>query len=85
MAVTYQAVFKLAFRDATDRTIKFNGIDAEIVDGIKRKVIAINDSLTAGEAEYFAKTFVSDNGADCIMISSAQVISTDEEVIYNAS
>lgn len=85
MATTRQAVLKLAFRDATDRTFKFNGVDASKVADIKSKVIAINDSLAAGQLNNFAQTFVSDTGAECIMISTAQIITTEEEVIYNAS
>lgn len=80
MAITRQAVLTLAFRDATDRTFKFNGIDPENVDAIKSKVNAINDNMP----DYFAQTFVSDAGAECIMISGAQVITTEEEVIYSA-
>lgn len=85
MATTRQAVLKLAFRDATDRTFKFNGVDPSKISAIKDKVIAINDSLAAGQLNNFAQTFISDNGAECIMISAAQVITTEEEVIYNAS
>ena len=81
MAVTRQAVLTLAFRDATDRKFKFNGIEASAVVGIKSKVLAINANMP----EYFAQTFVSDNGSPCIMISGAQVIETEEEVIYSAS
>lgn len=81
MAVTRQAVLTLAFRDATDRNFKFNGIDASAVVGIKNKVLAINANMP----EYFAQTFVSDNGSPCIMISGAQVIETEEEVIYSAN
>lgn len=80
MATTRQVVLTLAFRDATDRNFKFNGVDASVVADIKDKIYAINDDMP----EYFAKTFVSDNGADCIMISAAQIITTEEEVIYSA-
>jgi len=85
MTTTRQAILTLAFMDATDRKFKFNGIDAENVDAIKSKVTAINIGLASGQMPYFAQTFVSDTGAECIMISGAQVITTEEEVIYNAS
>ena len=80
MATTHQAVLTLAFKDATDRKFKFNGVDESAISSIKDKVLAINADMP----EYFAKTFVSDTGADCIMISAAEVITTEEEVIYNA-
>ncbi len=80
MATTRQVVLTLAFRDATDRNFKFNGVEESVVVDIKSKVNAINDNMPP----YFAQTFVSDNGAECIMISGAQVITTEEEVIYSA-
>lgn len=80
MATTRQVVLTLAFRDATDRNFKFNGVDQSAISQIKDKVLAINDDMP----EYFAHTFVSDTGAECIMISAAQIITTEEEVIYSA-
>lgn len=80
MATTRQVVLTLAFRDATDRNFKFNGVASTALPDVKDKVLAINENMP----EYFAKTFVSDNGADCIMISAAKIIVTEEEVIYNA-
>lgn len=80
MSTNRQVVLTLAFRDATDRNFKFNGVDLSAIADIKDKVNAINDNMP----EYFSKTFVSDTGADCIMISGAQVITTEEEVIYSA-
>lgn len=81
MATTRQVVLTLAFRDATDRNFKFNGVEQSVLSSVKDKVLAINANMPA----YFAQTFVSDNGAECIMISAAQIIITEEEVIYNAS
>lgn len=75
-----QAVLTLAFQDATDRTFKFNGVEDSAIPAMKGKILRINDSMPAA----FAHTFVSDNGAPCIMISGAQVITTEEEVIYSA-
>lgn len=78
--MTVQVVLTLAFRDATDRKFTFNGVDQSVLSDVKDKVLAINANMP----EYFAKTFVSDNGAECIMISGAQIITTEEEVIYSA-
>lgn len=81
MATNRQVVLTLAFRDATDRNFKFNGVDQSALADVKSKIQAINDDMPP----YFAHTFVSDSGAECIMISAAQIITTEEEVIYSAS
>lgn len=81
MSTTRQVALTLAFKDATDRTFKFNGVEAANLSRVKAKVVAINANMP----EHFAKTFVSDSGAECIMVSKAQIIVTEEEVIYNAS
>ena len=82
--MTIQVILTLAFRDATDRNFKFNGVEQAATSSIKDKITAINTGLANGQMPYFAQTFVSDNGAECIMISGAQKIETEEEVIYNA-
>ena len=81
MATNRQVVLTLAFRDAPDRNFKFNGVDQSALADVKSKIQAINDDMPS----YFAHTFVSDSGAECIMISAAQIITTEEEVIYSAS
>lgn len=80
MAATRQVVLTLAFADATDRNFKFNGVEDSAVPAMKGKILRINENMP----ESFKTTFVSDNGAQCIMISAAQVILTEEEVIYSA-
>lgn len=81
MATTRQVVLTLAFRDATNRNFKFNGVEQSVLSSVKDKIKAINADMPP----YFAHTFVSDIGAECIMISAAEIITTEEEVIYNAS
>ena len=81
MATTRQVVLTLAFKDATDRNFKFNGVEQSAIPNIKSKIQAINNNMPP----YFAHTFVSDTGAECQMISAAQIITTEEEVIYSAS
>ncbi len=75
-------IITLAFADATDRRITFNGIDPEydLLDA-KAKVLALNANMPAA----FKTTFVSANGAECVMISKLQSVETTEEVIYYAS
>lgn len=81
MAITRSVILTLAFQDATDRKFKFNGVDADKIDAVKIKVITLNQNMP----QSFKTTFVSDTGAECVMISAAQAVQTEEEVIYHAS
>lgn len=85
MATVNSVKIKLAYEDATSRLYTFNGVEQTALSGVKTRVININDSLESGTAEAFANTFVSAAGAKCKMISQAQIIKTEQEVIYNAS
>ena len=78
---TISVTITLAFADATSRNFKFNGVTSEAVDNMSDKVRIINANMPAN----FATTFVSDNGAQCVMISELKSVKTTEEVIYSAS
>ena len=84
MATTYSVKVTLAYEDATSRNYTFNGVDNMYLPDVKDKVIAINESLEAGTANNFKNTFVSNNGATVKMISKAQIITLQQEVIYSA-
>lgn len=71
----------LAFKDATSRILTFNGVDDEALPQVKAKVKALNANMPPA----LATTFVSTIGAQLIAISKAQIIITEEEVIYSAS
>lgn len=71
----------LAFRDSTSRTYAFSGVDAEAVADVKDKIKAINANMPAT----FSRTFVSNGGAECVMIAAGKIIDVTEEVIYSAS
>lgn len=81
MEVETSLVLKLAYQDATSRNYTLSGVSTTAISQIKNKVIAINANMP----ENFARTFVSDIGARCVMISSARLVTTEEEVIYSAS
>lgn len=85
MATTRMVQLKFAYGDATNRTIKFTGVEQTAFPDVKSKVKAINASLEAGTAPTFAQTFVSAIGAPVTMISEAKLITQTEEVIYSAS
>ena len=85
METTISVQLKFAYSDATNRTIKFTGVNEDYLPDVKDKVKAINDGLEAGTLPAFAQTFVSKIGAPVTMISEAKIIQTTEEVIYSAN
>lgn len=85
MTTTKSVKITLVYEDATSRIYTFNGVENENLPDVKNKIKAINASLTAGTANDFATTFVSDNGRPCKMISKGQIISITQEVLYSAS
>lgn len=81
---TFSVIITLAYADATTRNFKFNGVDPAIFQAETtpvQKVKAINTNMPAS----FKTTFISENGAECTMISKLQSVQTSEEVIYSAS
>lgn len=70
----------VSYTDATSHTYAFNNVRTDALTSIKDKVRAINANMT----QDFKKTFVSSTGAPAMQIGKAQIISTQEEVIYNA-
>jgi len=84
MATNYSVKVTLAYEDATSRIYTFNGVDNMYLPDVKDKVLAINESLEGGTANNFKNTFVSNNGATVKMISKAQIITLQQEVIYSA-
>lgn len=85
MAYVNTVQIKIAYADATSRTIKFSGVEGPNLPDVKDKIIALNSSLTGGTAPTFANTFVSAIGAEAVMISNAKIIRQQEEVIYSAN
>ncbi len=85
MATTRSVKITLVYDDATSRVYTFNGVDSMYLPDVKDHIIDINASLEAGTANNFKTTFVSNNGSPCKMISKGQIISLEQEVIYNAS
>lgn len=73
-------IITLAFKDSTSRNYTFSGVEEEAVGDVKEKVQAINAAMP----ETFSRTFVSNDGAECVMISAARIVTTEEEVIYSA-
>lgn len=76
---TYSVVLTLAYEDVTTRKITFNGVEASKLSNVKNRVKTLNANLP----ESFKKTFVSKDGYDCKMISKAQIVTTEENIIYS--
>lgn len=87
MATVISAKMKLVYNDATSRTYTFNGIATNQILQIKNRVINLNNNIEAEDATAmnFANTFVSANGSPCKGITDAQIIETEQEVIYSAN
>lgn len=81
MEETYSVILTLAYEDATRRNYTFNGVEPEEFGEIKDRILAINADMPAN----FKSTFVSDDGAQCKMISAGKFLVVREEVIYSAS
>lgn len=72
----------LTYTDASSKTISFNDVSST------RTTIQIADAVSSinnNMSDAFKQTFLSTNGAHCASIGKAQVIQTEEEVIYSAS
>lgn len=87
MAQVNSVKIKIAYEDATSRNYTFNGVEDYNLEDVKDKVIALNNAITSSTADglAFKETFVSDSGAQVKAITTATIIITEQEVIYNAS
>lgn len=77
---TLNLVITLAYEDATRRNYTFGGVSESEAPNFKDRILAINADMPIN----FKKTFVSDSGAQCKMISAAKYVRIEEEVIYRA-
>lgn len=68
----------LLYQDGTTRNYTFEGVADSVLPDVKDKVKAIN----ANSEDNFHKTFVSNDGSPVLRIGSAQITSTEEEIIY---
>lgn len=76
---TTNVILTLAYEDSTSRNVTFSGVEDKDVANVKTRVKSLNANLP----ESFKETFVSANGYKCRMISKAQIVTTEEEVIYS--
>lgn len=71
----------ITFADSTSKTIAFENVKETEIPNIATRVQAINANMS----DAFKQTFVNSDGAHAITIGKAQLITTEEEVIYSAS
>lgn len=79
MSTTINAMLTLNYEDNSTRNVTFKDIDNSEIQNIAGRVKAINENMSAN----FRGTFISDNGAAVRSIGKAQVIRTEETVIYS--
>lgn len=77
---TNQVNITLAYEDASARTYNFKGVLLEELENVGTRARAVNANMPAN----FKNTFLSNSGAKAMQISKVQLISQEEEVIYNA-
>lgn len=71
----------LTFADSSSKTIVFDRVKETEIPNISTRVQAINANMSNA----FKRTFVNADGSPVIAIGKAQLITTEEEVIYNAN
>ncbi len=72
----------LSFADLSSRTITIEDVPAQNLMQIKSKVKAVNANVD-GAYNALYQSFVSNDGDNFVSISSAKIVSIEEDVIYN--
>lgn len=83
MATTNSIVLGFEYEDGATRNYTFTGMNNSALEDLKRKVLALNTTIsdqTAGAP--YKETFISDDGAPVTKIAKAKYIVTEEQVIY---
>lgn len=71
----------LTYADSTSRTVSFTKVRQSEIPNISARVQAINANMSNA----FKDTFVNEDGSHVVAIGKAQLITTEEEVIYSAN
>lgn len=75
---TTEIKLSIAYQDATSRSLTFKNVTSQAQLQIASKVQALNANPSAA----FQTTFRSINNAPATGIGKAQIVTTEEEVIY---
>ena len=76
--ISSEVKISIAYQDATSRTLSFKNVTDQAQLSIADKV----QSLNAAPSAAFQTTFRSTNNAPATGIGKAQIITTEEDVIY---
>lgn len=82
MSTSFSVELTIAYQDYTERTYKLPTRTAQNAGTVKTKIQAFNTAAAISSSDV-AKTFLSDNGAHPIGITEAEIVTVEEEVIYN--
>lgn len=83
MSTTTNLKVTIAYLDATSRNYTIQNVASDIdPDDVKAQITAFNQAAEQTGSNV-QQTFVSDNGARITTISGAEIITIEEEVIYN--
>jgi len=78
---THKVNIGLTFADSSTRTVSFTNVKEQELPNISSRVQAINSNMSNA----FKQTFVNDDGSHVVAIGKAQLVTTEEEVIYSAN
>lgn len=71
----------LTFADSSSRNISFTNVRETEIPNISTRVQAINANMS----DAFKRTFVTSEGSPVVAIGKAQLVTVEEELIYNAN
>lgn len=71
----------LTYGDSSSRTITFDKVKQAEILNISSRVKAINDNMS----DAFKTTFRSSDNSPVVAIGKAQLVTTEEDVIYSAN
>jgi len=75
-------VITLLYEDDSTRSYTFEDVESADLQDVKSKIQAINENVNDEYANFY-QTFVSKDGEPVIKISSAKIVTMEEEVIYS--
>lgn len=81
LTITNKVNIGLTYADSTSKTVSFDKVREEEIPNIRARVQAINANMS----DAFKDTFINEDGSHVVAIGKAQMVTTEEEVIYNAN
>lgn len=81
MSTSNKVNIGLTFADGTTKTIGLDGVKDTEIPSIRNRVQAINANMS----DAFKTTFTNETGSAVVAIGKSQLITTEEEVIYDVS